>query len=88
MTAPIKPAVNYAVAERDLKYYIFDWDNNILHMPTLIHLERRTDRGDWVPHAVSTAVFSVIRATILLKANALKAMTEKKLFSSIIATMF
>jgi hypothetical protein len=61
MTEPIKPAVNYAVAERDLKYYIFDWDNNILHMPTLIHLERRTERGDWVPHAVSTAVFSVIR---------------------------
>ncbi len=53
--------VNYSVADRDLKYYIFDWDDNIFHMPTRIHLERRTDAGDWVPHAVSTSVFSVIR---------------------------
>jgi hypothetical protein len=53
--------INYAVAERDLKYYIFDWDDNILHMPTCIHLERRTPDGQWVPHSVSTAVFSVIR---------------------------
>ncbi len=53
--------VNYSVAERDLKYYIFDWDDNIFHMPTKIHLERLTDEGSWVPHAVSTAVFSVIR---------------------------
>ncbi len=53
--------VNYAVADRDLKYYIFDWDDNILHMPTRIHLERLTDDGHWVPHSVSTAAFSVIR---------------------------
>jgi len=54
--------VNYGVAERDLKYYIFDWDDNILHMPTSIHLERRADDGQWVPHSVSTAAFSVIRS--------------------------
>ncbi len=54
--------INYAVAERDLKYYIFDWDDNILHMPTSIHLERRSADGQWVPHSVSTAVFSVIRS--------------------------
>lgn len=54
--------INYAVAERDLKYYIFDWDDNILHMPTSIHLERRTADGLWAPHSVSTAVFSVIRS--------------------------
>jgi hypothetical protein len=53
--------INYAVADRDLKYYIFDWDDNILHMPTKIHLERRAENGEWVPHSVSTAVFSVIR---------------------------
>jgi len=53
--------INYAVAERDLKYYIFDWDDNILHMPTRIHLERRTENGHWESHSVSTAVFSVIR---------------------------
>jgi len=54
-------AVNYAVAERDLKYYIFDWDDNVLHMPTRIHLERRTGARDWVSHSVSTSVFSIIR---------------------------
>ena len=53
---------NTRVADRDLKYYIFDWDNNILHMPTRIHLERKTDAGEWIPHSVSTALFSVIRS--------------------------
>ena len=52
---------NPNIASRDLKYYIFDWDDNILHMPTYIHLERRLGNGHWVPHLVSTAVFSVIR---------------------------
>ena len=52
---------NYRVADRDLKYYIFDWDDNILHMPTRIQLERRTEDGTWIPHAVSTSVFSIIR---------------------------
>lgn len=55
-------AVNYRVVDRDLKYYVFDWDDNILHMPTRIHLERRTPDGSWVPHPVSTAVFAVIRS--------------------------
>ncbi len=57
--------VNYRVGERDLKYYIFDWDDNILHMPTYIHLERRLANGKWVPHLVSTALFSVIRSDTL-----------------------
>jgi hypothetical protein len=55
------PAINHRVAERDYKYYIFDWDDNILHMPTRIHLEKRRADGSWAPHAVSTSVFSVIR---------------------------
>jgi hypothetical protein len=44
----------------DLKYYMFDWDDNILHMPTRIHLERREGEG-WVPYDVSTAEFARIR---------------------------
>jgi hypothetical protein len=43
-----------------LAYYMFDWDDNILHMPTRIHLERRTRRG-WAPCHVSTAEFARIR---------------------------
>ena len=53
--------VNLRVAERDFKYYIFDWDNNILHMPTRIHLEKRMPDGSWQPHSVSTAAFAVLR---------------------------
>lgn len=60
MTSSSDP-INYSVADRDLKYYIFDWDDNILHMPTHIHLEKQLEDGRWVPHAVSTAVFSIIR---------------------------
>ena len=52
---------NLRVADRDLQYYIFDWDDNILRMPTRIHLERRTPEGDWVPHNVSTSAFSALR---------------------------
>ena len=39
--------VNVDVAKRDFKYYIFDWDDNILHMPTRIHLEKRQPDGTW-----------------------------------------
>jgi hypothetical protein len=53
--------VNLRVAERDFKYYIFDWDDNVLHMPTRIHLEKRMPDGTWVPHSVSTAAFAVLR---------------------------
>ncbi len=44
----------------DLRYYMFDWDDNILHMPTRIHLERKTARG-WKAYDVSTAEFARIR---------------------------
>ena len=45
---------------RSFKYFMFDWDDNILHMPTRIHLERRTRRG-WRKVHVSTAEFARIR---------------------------
>ena len=53
--------VNYDVATRDFKYYIFDWDDNILHMPTKIHLEERDEHGTWRPVEVSTSVFAIVR---------------------------
>ena len=55
------PELNESVAELPFKYYIFDWDNNILHMPTRIHLEKRTPEGNWEPLAVSTSFYSVVR---------------------------
>lgn len=53
--------INYKVADRDLKYYIFDWDNNILHMPTYIHLEELQPDGSRKPVAVTTEQYSRIR---------------------------
>jgi hypothetical protein len=53
--------VNLRVAERDFKYYIFDWDDNILHMPTRIHLEKKMEDGTWRPYSVSTSAFAVMR---------------------------
>lgn len=55
------PDINLAVRDRAFKYYIFDWDNNILHMPTRIHLEHKTDSGEWEHLAVSTSFYSVVR---------------------------
>ena len=56
-----EPKINEQVALRDFKYYIFDWDDNILHMPTRIHLEKRMPDGTWRHHSVSTSVFSIVR---------------------------
>lgn len=44
-----------------IKYYAFDYDDNILYMPTVIHLERK--EGDkWIPEDVSTAKFAKVRS--------------------------
>jgi hypothetical protein len=53
--------VNESVRGRDLKYYVFDWDDNVLCMPTRIHMERKNAAGEWMPHICSTAAFSIIR---------------------------
>lgn len=53
--------VNTEVATRDFKFYIFDWDDNILKMPTCIHLEKLQPDGSWKPHRVSTSIYSVVR---------------------------
>ena len=46
--------------DRVLLYYAFDWDDNILNMPTKIHMERRV--GDrWIPESISTHKFAEIR---------------------------
>ncbi len=58
------PYVNDEVATRDFRYYIFDWDDNILHMPTKIRMEHREDDGTWKPVEVSTATFALVRADV------------------------
>ena len=56
------PYVNEEVATRDFKYYIFDWDDNILHMPTKIRMEHLEADGVWKPVEVSTSTFALVRA--------------------------
>ena len=59
-----RPYVNDSVAERDFKYYIFDWDDNVLHMPTKIRMERLGDDGTWSPVEMSTSTFALVRADV------------------------
>ncbi len=62
MTKPI-PYVNDEVRSRDFKYYIFDWDDNILHMPTKIRMEHLDpESGEWRPVELSTSTFALVRA--------------------------
>ncbi len=56
------PYVNDAIVDRDFKFYIFDWDDNILHMPTTIHMERRNADGSWQGVEISTSTFALIRS--------------------------
>ena len=63
MKRPV-PFVNEAVADRDFKYYIFDWDDNILHMPTKIRMEHLGEDGVWAPVEMSTATFALVRADV------------------------
>jgi hypothetical protein len=44
----------------ELHYWAFDWDDNILHMPTSILMDQKV--GDkWLPVEVSTAKFAEVR---------------------------
>lgn len=43
-----------------LLYYAFDWDDNILNMPTVIHMEKK-DGDVWIPIDVSTSEFALVR---------------------------
>jgi len=44
-----------------LLYYAFDWDDNILMMPTKILMQKRVD-DEWVNQPVSTAEFAEVRS--------------------------
>lgn len=51
---------NESRAPERLLYYSMDWDDNILNMPTVIHMEKK--EGDsWVPVDVSTSDFAIVR---------------------------
>lgn len=51
------------LSENELKYMCFDWDDNILIMPTVIHVEHLIN-DNWVDEDVSTSKFAEIRSEI------------------------
>jgi hypothetical protein len=55
---------NFLLEKQDKKeklvYYVFDWDDNILYMPTMIHMQYNKD-GKWIDESVTTKKFSLIR---------------------------
>ena len=50
-----------ASGDKHLLYYAFDWDDNILNMTTVIHMEHLVD-GEWIPEDVSTSKFAEVRS--------------------------
>lgn len=44
----------------ELHFYSFDWDDNILHMPTVIHMDKK-EGSNWIPVDVSTSEFAKVR---------------------------
>jgi hypothetical protein len=52
--------LNQLLVEDKLRTYIFDWDDNILYMPTKIKMDV-LDNGTWIPKDVSTEEYSKIR---------------------------
>jgi hypothetical protein len=48
--------------ETSLRTYIFDWDDNILYMPTTIKMDKKED-GKWVPVDVPTDEYAHIRTS-------------------------
>ena len=51
------------VDNESLKYYCFDWDDNILIMSSVIHVDHLIN-GVWIPEDLTTSEFSEIRSEI------------------------
>lgn len=52
--------INESSKDNHLNYYAFDVDDNLLTMPTVIHMEKKLGDG-WVPVDVTTSDFAKIR---------------------------
>jgi hypothetical protein len=51
-----------SLLETTLRSYIFDWDDNILYMPTTIKMDKK-EGGEWKPVDVSTEDFAHVRTS-------------------------
>lgn len=48
--------------ETSLRSYIFDWDDNILYMPTTIKMDKK-EGGEWIPVDVPTDEYAHVRTS-------------------------
>jgi len=46
--------------KKTLKYYMYDWDDNILEMPTMIHVDKKVDKN-WEGVDITTPEFREVR---------------------------
>jgi hypothetical protein len=67
--------------ESKLRSYVFDWDDNILRMPTKVNMEKN-ENGKWVPIKVSTEEFAHYRTdpNYKLTADSFKDFRENQAF--------
>ncbi len=60
----IRRVISSIVSENtQIRGYMFDWDDNILFMPTKIRMEKK-DGEKWIPLEVSTEEFRDVRQEI------------------------
>jgi hypothetical protein len=52
--------LNEQNSDETLSYSSYDWDDNILNMTTVIHMEKLVE-GEWIPQDVSTSEFAIVR---------------------------
>ena len=52
--------LNKQLLEMTMRSYVFDWDDNILYMPTTIKMDKK-DGNKWVPIDIPTDTFANIR---------------------------
>jgi hypothetical protein len=56
----LRGTIRRVLKETKLRTYMKDWDDNILHMPTKIKMDKKED-GIWIPVEVSTRDFAELR---------------------------
>jgi hypothetical protein len=69
------------IFESKLRSYVFDWDDNILRMPTKVKMDKLVN-GKWVPIEVTTEEFAHFRSNpdYKIKSNSFEDFTDNKKF--------
>lgn len=55
---------NNKMNDSKLSYYMFDWDDNLLIMPTILYLEHFVN-GEWLKTEISSAKYNIVRKKVI-----------------------